>query len=267
MDKLIIKNKFDEELATLDQWEEGFCKVAGRKHWKQGYSAYSLGLFFTSGAGYEWLDTISKSIIKEPIEWNDARIEHESKLDGYGGKHRIQDLALWGKTPSNKKIFIGIEAKVLEQFGNRSVREEYEDALDYQQNKKNNSNRPRRVEEVTDFLFPGKSPYDDEICYLRYQLMYYFKASILEASSYSKSKSSFKKRENDIDIVILPVLVFKTSHYNSDNVKAEINKKDFNDFCNALNLAQDIIGPFTVRTGVINGKRVITFYEEVVVDC
>ena len=117
--------------------------------------------------------------------------------------------------------------------------------------------------QITDYLFPGKTPYDKAICDLRYQLMHYFCASIKEASNYAESRRAFNKRKNWCDIVILPVLVFKTEHYLTNPDKANRNEEDYITFCNTLGLRAKTVAGKTFWEGIIDGRRVYTIYEKV----
>ena len=262
---MIIKNKNGKELTSFSKWEDGFKEVddQGELHWAPGYSAYSLGLFFTSGAGEYWLNALSESLFGERVVWIDARIEHKSKLDRNKGKHRMQDMALWGSLLSGEKVFMAIEAKVLESFGERTLSEEYDETLRYQKFVKPTTKRPDRVKKVTDFLFPGKTPYDKDIRDLRYQLMYYFMGSVLEASTYSESIIPLSQRKSKVDIVLLPILVFKTEHYYSDTGKANSNKDDYLEFCRAVGLRKEIIRGKEWWVGEISGRRVYSCYETI----
>lgn len=266
MNNFVIKNKKGTELTSLSAWEQGFIEVDDKKHWETGYSAYSLAQFFTERDGQQWLSNLMSDIFNDSFTITDARIEHESKLDTYSGKHRMQDLAIWGSTGIGKKVFCGVEAKVLESFGNNNLRDEYEAATHYKKYKKPNSKRPDRIKETVKFLFEEQTPYSEGICNLRYQLMYYFRASILETPTYESSKLSISKRNNEldkVDVVVLPVLVFKTDHYKSDKEKGKLNEKDFTNFCNALGLKAIKKGGKDFRYGKIHGREVYTFYEEI----
>ena len=266
MNNFVIKNKKGTELTSLSAWEQGFIEVDDKKHWETGYSAYSLAQFFTERDGQQWLSNLMSDIFNDSFTITDARIEHESKLDKYSGKHRMQDLAIWGSTGMGKKVFCGVEAKVLESFGNNNLRDEYEAATHYQKFKKPNSKRPDRIKDTVKFLFEGQTPYSEGICNLRYQLMYYFRASILETPTYESSKLSISKRNNEldkVDVVVLPVLVFKTDHYKSDKEKGKLNEIDFTNFCNALGLKAIQKGGKDFRYGKIHGREVYTFYEEI----
>lgn len=258
-----IINKKGKQLTNLKLWEAGFKEVDDAKHWEPGYSAHSLGVFFTSGKGQKWLDEITAIMLGESVAWDDAVIEHESKLDEFAGRHRMQDLALWGSTLKKEKVFMGIEAKVLESFGSYALRDEYDEALNYQATKNPNSNKPKRVKQITESLFPGKNPYDKAICDLRYQLMHYFQGSLKEAANYSESKRPLNKRKSRCDIVILPVLVFKTEHYLSNPDKANRNEEDYYSFCSALGLKKRSVSGKTFWEGNIDGRRVYSIYEKV----
>lgn len=263
---MVIKNKNNDELDSLSKWKAGFISVDDKKHWEPGYSAHSLGLFFTSKQGKDWLTKTSLELFGSEVEWDEGRIEHESKLDCYGGRHRMQDLALWGKLNNGTSIFMAIEAKVLESFGNYVLRDEYENAKEEKKKRESegkSSNKPARVEEITNYFFPGKTPYDKSICNLRYQLMHYFKASILEAPTYGESLRPLSKRRNRVDVVILPILVFKTKHYDENPEKGELNEQDYINFCDAIKLRKEAIGGKEVRVGTIDGRKVITFYEKI----
>lgn len=261
MNNLIIKNKHGRDLTNdISAWKQGFIEVDQAKHWSEGYSAQSLGQFFTNGSGQVWLDSLSIALFGNTINPKGAEIEHRSKLDSYRGMQRMQDLAIWGELGS-KSVFIAIEAKVLESFGNYSVRDEYELALQYRV-KKPNSKKPNRVEDLVKFFFPESTPYDEPACNLRYQLFHYFTASILEGKTIDESKKPLTKRAHP-DIVILPVMVFKTKHYFENTIIAEQNKKDYLAFCKALGFAEKTLGNRTVFYKEINHCEIFTLYEEI----
>lgn len=261
MNKLIIKNKKNRELNSIEEWEMGFVEVDDKSHWEEGYSAHSIGKFFTCEEGKEWLKNLTRDLFGEEMYYEDAEIEHESKLDTYKGKHRMQDLAIWG-TILGKKVFIAIEAKVLESFGNHSVKDEYELAVQ-EHNKNTNSNKLKRIEEIVGFLFPGKTPNDEPVCSLRYQLMHYFTASIKEAQSLAESKTPIRNRKTHLSTIVLPVLVFKTKHYYEDIETGKNNKKDYMDFVFDLGFETKQVGSRTIYQKNIHQCEVFTVYEEI----
>lgn len=264
MKELIIKNKNGRELVDMSAWKMGFEEVDKPAHWEEGFSAHSLALFFTERQGQKWLNNLVRELFKREWICQNAEIEHQSKLDSYGGKHRMQDLALWGVIDENevKSVFVAVEAKVLESFGKYSVRDEYEVALQYKREKNTNSKKPDRVNEIVKFLFPELTPYDEPVCNLRYQLLHYLTASIKEGYSYSESKKSIENRKHP-DLVILPVLVFQTEQYRTDPNKAKRNKNDYDAFCKALEFSEEHVGDRIVFHKSFNNCDVYTLYEEV----
>ncbi|MBR4437773.1 MAG: hypothetical protein IKS79_01560 [Bacteroidales bacterium] len=256
---MIIKNKYGRILSSLEEWKEGFIEVDKKKHWRDGYSACSLGVFFSSGKGEQWLTEIEKEIFGYKIEHSEGMIEHASKLDEFRGGQRMQDLAIWGKTPSGASCFIGIEAKVLEPFGDFSVYDSYLDGIK-EREKKPKSNKAKRVCQVVDYLFNGRTPEDSTVKDLRYQLMHYFKASILEAPSLVESALKINQRKT-VNIILLPVIVFNTEHYKEDPKLAQDNHDDYLRFIEALNCDVKTINGKDVYHKVIDNRDVYTLYE------
>lgn len=255
-----IKNKKSRSLTTFEEWEEGFVEVDKKTHWSKGYSAYSLGLFFTSGKGEKWLYELEQALFGEVLNHTAAEIEHASKLDSFRGGQRMQDLAIWGSTKKGESCFIGIEAKVLEPFGDSSVYDSYVAGIEEREKRNPNSNKAERVSQVISYLFPGKTPDDDEVKNLRYQLAHYFKASILEAPSLSESSLSLNNRAK-ADIVLLPVIVFMTDHYKTNPELAKDNHADYDSFVNALGCEKKRFGKHEVYYLNIDGRDVYTVFE------
>lgn len=83
-------------------------------------------------------------------------------------------------------------------------------------------------------LFPGKKPTDPLISRMKYQLLHYLVGSHSEGATYVDSKKPLKKRKNFAEIVVMPVLSFKTSHTNSNLTKPRENLEDYNRFFRAL---------------------------------
>ena len=257
-----IKNKKERLLTTFEDWEKGFIEVDKKTHWSKGYSAYSLGLFFTSGKGEKWLYELENTLFGDVIEHEAAEIEHASKLDSFRGGQRMQDLAIWGTTKEGKSCFIGIEAKVLEPFGDSSIYDAYVAGIEEREKRNPKSNKAERVSQVTDYLFNGKTPEDNEVKNLRYQLAHFFKASILEAPSINDSTKSLAKRAQ-VDIVILPVIVFKTEHYQTNLNLADDNYRDYVSFVTALGCERRHFGEHDVYHISLNGRDVYSVYEVV----
>lgn len=258
-----ITNKKDKVLSSLEEWKQGFIEVDKKKHWREGYSAYSLGCFFTSGRGDMWLCAIEKAILGHELNQSEGRIEHPSKLDQFRGGQRMQDLAIWGKTLLGQSCFIGIEAKVLEPFGDSTVYDAYLSGVEEREMRNPRSKKAERVCQVIDFLFKGKKPKDGIIKDLRYQLMHYFKASILEAPSLKESAFPLNEDRPKADIIILPILVFKTSHYKGNLNLAKDNHDDYISFIHALGCDKHNVDGLEFYHKVIDNRDVYTFYDVV----
>lgn len=255
-----ITNKNGRVLSSLDEWKKGFIEVDKKSHWREGYSAYSLGEFFTIGKGEQWLAGIEQDILGSTVKHIEGRIEHASKLDEFRGGQRMQDLAIWGNTPSGVPCFIGIESKVLEPFGGLSVYDSYLAGVEEREKRNPRSNKAKRVCQVVDFLFKGEKPDSSKVKDLRYQLMHYFKASILEAPSLEESALKINQRKT-AKIILLPVVVFNTKHYKEDPQLAQDNQDDYLKFVGALNCDIKVINGRKVYHKIIGYRDVYTFYD------
>ena len=232
IEHFIIRNKLGTELIDLQSWQDGFIAIDKEpKHWRKDFSAHSLGLFFTKGnenngisAGQEWVERLIQTLIGSPFIFKEAEIEHASKVDNYRGGQRMQDLAIWGEC-SGKSVFMAVEAKVLESF-DRTIIEAYNNALEYKKEENPRSKKDKRIEDLIARFFPAKLPTDEKVCNLRYQLLHYVAASQQEGFSLVESKKGLNERKQ-ADIVVLPILVFRTPHYFEDEEQAKANKQDY----------------------------------------
>lgn len=143
------------------------------KQWKDGYSAKELAKFVT--ADKENFNKLIKSIVKKSFGSKISASfcgepEAETKLPPKGSRGpRNHDLLLY-----NKDLVIGIEAKVNEPFGNRSILEEYEDA---QKNKR--QHMINRIDWLKQTILPV--PQKKEANHLKYQLFTATAGTLLEA--------------------------------------------------------------------------------------
>ena len=81
---------------TMKAWEEAFCKIDHRTHWKDGRSAQSLAKFFVERDGVNTIKTIVDSVLFEDKveELQEGKIECECPLcDKFGAAHNaVEDL-------------------------------------------------------------------------------------------------------------------------------------------------------------------------------
>lgn len=147
------------------------------------------------------MENIISSVLGETVCFESVMIEKESRFDAYG-HGREHDLGIMGKRTSNKSLFIGLEAKVDESFGER-IKKSYLNAK-AKQLAGVSTNAPARVEELISSIF--KMP-DENIFDLRYQLFYAIMGTLAE----------------NADVSVLFVSVFKINLYNEliglDNFK------------------------------------------------
>lgn len=248
--ELYYKKQHIEGLGDLKRLTKG---------WVHGKSAASIGEFVFDHNGITSItEIVNKILMKITIGdtikgFNKAEFEHETRFDNYG-QGRMHDLALFGNTTDGKKVFVGIESKVNEEFDSRNIQSAYISGLLRRANG-NNSNLPERVESLikrNHFRQKTKSAsLTKEDLNLKYQLLY----------------STVGTAAEDADICILLVLVFKTLIYSEeDGVK---NYFDYLSFMNVLT-SEKIVSDIDLRKvevftdGMLKHKKTIfTAYEYV----
>ena len=182
--------------------------------WEEGRSAATLGRFIFEHDGIEQIESIVSAILKSKnisFNWspNVALFEHESKFDKYG-KGRIHDLAL---RDSDNRIFVGVEAKVVEPFDSRDIQSAYLSGL-IRRAKGDSSNITNRIESL--IRRNNFRQFKKEDLSLKYQLLF----------------STIGTACEDAECCIFLVLVFKTSFY--DEVAGTENYHDYQKFMNAI---------------------------------
>jgi Domain of unknown function (DUF6946) len=191
----------NQEITTFEEWANIFLGTKKEKHWKEGRSAYSIADFIFHHDGQAQFENIISSVLGDTVSFETAMIEKESRFDAYG-HGREHDLGIKGSTASGKSLFVGLEVKVDESFGERIKKS-------YLKSKANQlsgvtTNAPARIEELIKAIF--KAP-DEAVFDLRYQLFYAVMGTLAEQA----------------DISVLYVAVFKTKLYNEliglDNFK------------------------------------------------
>ena len=227
-----------KSITNLCEWETEIFSGAKKKHWKDGRSAKSIADFILNKKGEQYIkDEVSK-VISEDVTLKVAYPEFEVKFDKFG-HGREHDLAILGKTKSGKQIFIGLEAKVDEPFG-ETIADAYINAKTSELNG-NNTNAPKRIEELLKRIFGiiKKSYFQ-----LRYQLLY----------------STVGTLGADADIHIFFVLVFNYTKQ-SDAVKIKNNHTDYIRFFTKLG-AKNYPNSSNFET-TIEGKKLISIYKKI----
>ena len=209
----------EKEITKKEDWKNAFCSAYNKKekedkHWREGRSAECLAEDFMgeNATGKEtMIEMVRLCLNSHNISLEKACIEHASKFDEYK-RPRMQDLAIWGRS-DKKNIFIGIEAKVDEKFGSKSLSEQRK----YVNNLKTKTDAGKRLDKlIKDFLDEKK---EEENKSLRYQLLYYLAGSI---------------REPNTDVIFLPVIVYKTRASKFNLYSKKLGDKNYNDYVNFM---------------------------------
>lgn len=221
--KIYTSEEKTSELFTLEEWKLFFQKKdsSGKKHWKNGRSAWAIANFMMNQNGEQGIkDMLSVIDSDSSIIFDYAIPEYKVHFDAFAGNTRNHDLAIWGKF-GEKPLFVGIEAKVDEEFDSRSIEEARNSGSSP------NSKLPLRVESLTKRInFKGgynKTQHGK----LKYQLFY------------STIGTAYEMKETENAISVFLVLVFKTAVTYDDGTisydenKAKNNYKDYSDFMNA----------------------------------
>lgn len=212
----------------------------GLEQWKDGRSAKEFARFVT-----KFHDSFSK-IIKEIVENNlhytpeSLTGEPEAKTDlppTRSSGPRNHDLLLF-----DDRIVIGIEAKVDEPFGDKTILQEKKDA---------SKDKAARIEWLKETILPeGSEIEDDDVKDLRYQLFTATAGTLLAAYDQDKSYCIFL------------VLSF---HQKGEKItqKAKRNKESFDEFVKVVCSKGQCCQKFTVkRDGETEGKSITCWFIE-----
>lgn len=208
----------EKEITKKEDWKIALCSAYNKKekedkHWREGRSAECLAEDFMgeNATGEEtMIEMIRLCLNSHDISLEKACIEHASKFDEYK-RPRMQDLAIWGQSDT-KNIFLGIEAKVDEAFGSKSLSEQQK----YVNDLKTKTDADKRLNKLIKDFLNGK---EKENGSLRYQLLYYLAGSI---------------REPNTDIIFLPVIVYKSRALKFKLYSEKLGDKNYNDYVNFM---------------------------------
>lgn len=237
-----IKNKKNQPIQNLIEWQNEIPQ----KDWVEGRSAHSLAKFILNMNGIEQIKSIIKEILADDVIFEKGIPEYEVKFDKFG-KGRFHDLGIWGKLRStNKTVFIGIESKVDETFG-QTVSEAYVSGIVKRLNGEN-TNLPDRVEKLIKQNFGNKirNKHFD----IRYQLLY----------------ATMGTLEEKTDISINLIIVFKSNSY--DKIKGNENYRDYCQFIQNV-ISEKLTCNFDnveVNRLTIDNRKIYSIYTEVEFD-
>ena len=214
---------------TLGEWE----KIHKPTQWKPGHSAYEVANFILHRNGGDKLERKVSQVLGGPVRFDKITAECKVPFDDYRNP-RVHDLGIWGATSSGDSLFVGVEAKVNEKFGN-PLKREWQDGSDKKKSRIRGlcgrfQNGPRRI-----------CPTDD----VRYQLMYATAGTV----------------DADASVSVFYVVVFVTDCY--DPAEGEANYDDYMKFiCRAGGVATaDDADGATSYTLNLAGRQLTTIYD------
>lgn len=234
---LLIQTTNSFSIHSVEYWFRLAPPKKRKQHWKDGRSAKELAkAWFRMGDPNvpEEIEALFKShpltnnlVIEEGIP------EVVTKLDEFRGGHRNHDMILLGKTGKNCTL-VGIEAKADEGFG-KVIQDKMVEG-----SKNPHSNVPNRIKCLSNSVF-GR-PIDEELGKLRYQLLYAFAGTLIEAKKRNKTQAVFVIYE-----FVSSKLDQKKVKENDDDFKSFI--KTFPELKGASIEAGKLFGPIQVPGG------------------
>lgn len=198
------KNCGNGQITNLDTWFKFAPPMGGDKQWKDGRSAKELARFLTQD--YPNVPNILSEVLNQ-FTSDEAEFtwagEHETSFAKHGlgrGTGRNHDAILF-----NNDIFVGIEAKADEPFGDKYLGEEFENASD---------NKKKRILGLSTMIFGDEVEKHTD---LRYQLLTACGGTLLEA------------KEKGTPHALVLILVFKKEGFYSQENDSN-NQQDLNTF-------------------------------------
>lgn len=234
-----IEDKSGNEINSLEEWAAIYANPQQSHQWKQYRSAYSVAEFMLNEGGGETISRRVSEALGYGVELERVVPEFELRFDQYG-RGRVHDLAVFGRTETGKKLFVGVEAKVDEPFG-ASVLDVYLTAKT-KQIVGLSTRAHERIEQLLALHFtePDVAMFD-----VRYQLLY-ATAGTLAA---------------DADVHVFYVMVFRTPLYD-ESVGAE-NYRDYIHFMDRIG-AKSLRLPTKEAIGHrlnLKGKELVCLHE------
>lgn len=246
---MIVVDSEGERISSLEQWRNRYFRTPSKlKQWKEGRSAYSLAQFIIDQQkGVAHLENRITSALSQEVELEQATPEFQARFDSYPGNPSNLDLAImgWaGRAESKSSLFVGVEAKVIETFGDR-VASVYSTGLKKRLDGKN-TNAPERVEDLLSKYFSvSYPPESSRFADIRYQLLTGTAGTVATPG----------------EIAVFYILVFRTAMYESRRGLA--NQRDYENFIGAAHgksLSQDG-NDLRADELRIDGKRLVCIYD------
>ena len=214
------------------------------KYWKPGRSACSLAEFIVDRNGADALRNRVAAVLGEPVVFDKGVPQQEVCFDEYRNGH-VHDLGLFGKTKSGKRLFVGVDAKVDEPFGN-FVSEEWA-AADKVKKGGKITRKPERIRKLCARFGPGVTEGSNDI---RYQLLHGVAGTV----------------DADADLFVFYVVVFRTGLYDAE--KGKQNHEDYRRFVERAGGKPIQTGDDSAEAHVltVGGKKLHAIHEYVDLD-
>jgi hypothetical protein len=238
---MIIEDAKGNTISNISEWKKIYASPRSEHQWRVGRSAQSVAEFVLNHDGTQRLAEKISEALTQPVIFEKAVPEFEVRFDEFG-HGRMHDLAITGRVGESQRLFVGVEAKVDEPFG-EIVRESYLRAKTRQISGKS-TNAPRRIEGLLKMHFSNDDP---KMFDVRYQLLYATAGTVAAGA----------------DISVLYVVVFRTKLY--DPVKGAENYRDYLDFMTKVGAEPMKLSDGSVQGHQlsINGKELLCLYETI----
>ena len=238
---LKVSDSRGNDITTLEQWS----KTVRRSHWKQGRSAYSLADFIMTRNGAAHLESRISPVLSQPVRLEQGTPEYAARFDRYEGPARL-DLGISGRTGSGESLFVGLEAKVDEQFGSETVCERYQKAIETLKSNPRSKAETRVKELLSRYFVDADEPCESKYAGVGYQL--------LTATAGAVAVQA--------DVSVFYIAVFRTLDYDEEDGKK--NHLDYDNFMSVSGggcLIQGDTGCLAHEL-TLDGRRIICIYEQ-----
>ena len=199
--------------------------------------------------GAAYLEERMSQVLSRHTKLEQATPEYLARFDSYPGNPSNLDLGITGEVGQlnlKESLFVGVESKVDESFGN-TVGSRYSSAMKSREVGKS-TNAPERVSDLLAKYFSVKrSPGSSRFADIRYQLLTGTAGTVAAPGKVS----------------VFYILVFKTSMY--DARKGSANQQDYVEFIEAARGRPLLRESESFRADelVLAGKRLICVYDYV----
>ena len=207
----IISPKGDT-VSTMEEWS----KCVRPPHWKEGRSAYSLADFILNQEGSRILEERLSRVLNDQVRFEEATPEYRAKFDSYRGNPSNLDLGIFGNVGSFSSLFVGLEAKVDEPFGD-TVCARHQSAIKELGRNPRSQAVPRIKDLLSSYFRESLDPCDSRFSGIRYQLLTGTAGTVATQRG----------------MAVFYVMVFKTNLY--DEAKGLENRSDYEKFVQATN--------------------------------